>query len=127
MSENFDVVARFMATWKDGDLDRLMDFFSDDAVYENIPIAPANVGKEKIRATIEGFSGIANSIEFIVHNQGETPDGIILNERTDRFKLEKGSIELRVMGTFEVANGKITAWRDYFDMAQFQAQMAAAT
>jgi len=24
-----------------------------------------------------------------------------------------------VMGAFEIADGKIKAWRDYFDMAQF--------
>jgi len=29
------------------------------------------------------------------------------------------------MGAFEVdADGKIAAWRDYFDMAQFASQMA---
>ena len=27
------------------------------------------------------------------------------------------------MGTFEVDDGKITAWRDYFDMNQFMSQM----
>jgi limonene-1,2-epoxide hydrolase len=127
MSENQDVVTRFMASWKEGDLDGLMEFFSDDAVYENIPIAPVNVGKEAIRKTIAGFSGLAKSIEFIVHHQGETPDGLIMNERTDRFELEKGSIELRIMGAFEVKDGKITAWRDYFDMSQFQQQLAAAS
>lgn len=34
------------------------------------------------------------------------------------------SVELPVMGAFELSDGKISAWRDYFDMAQFQAQMA---
>ena len=29
------------------------------------------------------------------------------------------------MGAFEVNDGKITAWRDYFDMNQFTSQMAA--
>jgi limonene-1,2-epoxide hydrolase len=28
------------------------------------------------------------------------------------------------MGTFEVAGDKIAAWRDYFDMNQFQSQLA---
>ena len=27
------------------------------------------------------------------------------------------TIELPVMGTFEVKDGKIVAWRDYFDLA----------
>jgi limonene-1,2-epoxide hydrolase len=32
---------------------------------------------------------------------------------------------LPVMGVFEVNNdGKITAWRDYFDMNQFTSQMS---
>jgi limonene-1,2-epoxide hydrolase len=30
-----------------------------------------------------------------------------------------------VMGTFEVRDGKIAAWRDYFDMNQFMDQMAS--
>ena len=34
-------------------------------------------------------------------------------------------IALPVMGTFEVRDGKISAWRDYFDMAQFTNQMSA--
>ena len=32
-------------------------------------------------------------------------------------------VALPVMGTFEVVNGKIRAWRDYFDMNQFQSQL----
>ncbi|MGZ5938982.1 MAG: limonene-1,2-epoxide hydrolase family protein [Rhizomicrobium sp.] len=28
------------------------------------------------------------------------------------------------MGTFEFRNGLISAWRDYFDLGQFQSQMA---
>ena len=28
------------------------------------------------------------------------------------------------MGFFEVHDGKITAWRDYFDMGQFTSQMS---
>ncbi|HWM52333.1 MAG TPA: limonene-1,2-epoxide hydrolase family protein, partial [Thermoplasmata archaeon] len=31
--------------------------------------------------------------------------------------------ELPVMGTFEVSDGKIRAWRDYFDMNQFTRRM----
>jgi limonene-1,2-epoxide hydrolase len=41
------------------------------------------------------------------------------------FQLPNGKVELPVMGTFEVKDGKIAAWRDYFDMKQFMDQMAA--
>jgi limonene-1,2-epoxide hydrolase len=30
---------------------------------------------------------------------------------------------ISIAGTFEVSDGKINAWRDYFDMNQFTSQM----
>jgi len=46
-----------------------------------------------------------------------------MTERVDVFKLPGKSFELPVMGTFEVNGGKISAWRDYFDMGQFTSRM----
>jgi len=46
-----------------------------------------------------------------------------MTERVDVFKLPAKSFELPVMGTFEVSEGKISAWRDYFDMNQFTSRM----
>ena len=46
-----------------------------------------------------------------------------MTERVDVFTLPDKSFDLRVMGTFEVIGGKISAWRDYFDMQQFTSQM----
>jgi limonene-1,2-epoxide hydrolase len=41
----------------------------------------------------------------------------------DVFVLPATTIELPVMGTFEVRNGKIVAWRDYFDLNQYMRQL----
>jgi limonene-1,2-epoxide hydrolase len=30
------------------------------------------------------------------------------------------------MGTFEVRDGKISAWRDYFDLSQYMSQLQGA-
>ena len=46
-----------------------------------------------------------------------------MTERVDVFKLPNKSFELPVMGTFEVKDGKINAWRDYFDLNQFTSRM----
>ena len=101
--------------------------FGDDAVYTNIPIDPPNRGKEAIRKTIEGFLGMAQAIEFVVHHSAEDPRaGIVMNERTDRFRIGDKWVEARVMGVFELRGGKIAAWRDYFDLAEFQSQMSAS-
>lgn len=116
-----EVVRRFCAAWGTGDLDTIVAFFTDDAVYHNIPLAPV-VGPAQIRATIEGFTAGVDSIEFRV--DAIAADGAtVLTERVDIFRFAIGSIELPVMGTFEVVDGKIAAWRDYFDLNQFMSQM----
>ena len=49
----------------------------------------------------------------------------VLTERINRFTINGKKITIPVMGTFEIdAQGKISAWRDYFDLAQFTKQMS---
>jgi limonene-1,2-epoxide hydrolase len=118
-----DIVRRFCAAWSNINPDELAEYFTDDAVYHNIPIAPVT-GRDTIKSTIAGFTGGVEKIEFRLRNiVAEGP--IVLTERVDVFVLPQGSIELPVMGAFEVRDGKIAAWRDYFDMKQFMDQMAA--
>jgi limonene-1,2-epoxide hydrolase len=121
-SDPLDVVTRFCAAWSTGDLDALMAFFTDDAVYHNIPVDPVT-GTDAIRATIEGFTAGVESIEFQVGNIAAHGD-VVLTERVDVFTLPGRTISLPVMGTFEVRDGRIAAWRDYFDMNQFMSQLA---
>ena len=118
-----EVVTRFCAAWSDNDLDALMAFFTDDAVYHNIPIDPVK-GIDTIRSTIEGFTQGVEKIEFRVDNIAADGD-VVMTERVDVFHLPGKAIELPVMGTFEVKDGKIAAWRDYFDLKQFMDQMTA--
>jgi limonene-1,2-epoxide hydrolase len=120
-NDPIEVVRRFCDAWGKEDVGTIVGFFTDDAVYHNIPLAPVT-GPEQIKATIEGFSGGVDSIEFRVDAiaaNGST----VLTERVDVFVFPNGRIELPVMGTFEVRDGKIAAWRDYFDMNQFMSQM----
>lgn len=116
---NADITKDFIQAWKSMDIDAIMTFFTDDAVYINIPMDPPNRGKAEIRTFIEGFMGSVSELEFIVHHQVEGPDGIVMNERTDRLNFHGKLVELPVMGVFEFRDAKICAWRDYFDMGQF--------
>ena len=119
MQNNADITNDFIKAWCDLDIDAIMGHFTEDAVYTNIPMGPPNEGKANIRAFIEGFIGSASEISFTVHNQVEGANGIVMNERTDRLNLGGNVVELPVMGVFEFRDGKISAWRDYFDMAAF--------
>ena len=120
---NADITDDFIQAWNKLDLDAIMEFFAEDAAYANVPMGPPHVGKAAIRAFIEGFIGSAEAIEFIVHKQVEGEDGVVMNERLDRFLINDNWVELPVMGVFEFTDGKISAWRDYFDMSRFNEQM----
>jgi limonene-1,2-epoxide hydrolase len=121
MAQPIDVVREFCALWEKGDLDAIVESFTEDAVYHNIPIAPVT-GKQAIRDTIAGFSAGVDTIEFRVLNI--SADGnVVMTERVDAFITPAVTIELPVMGTFEVKGDKIAAWRDYFDLNQFMSQM----
>jgi limonene-1,2-epoxide hydrolase len=116
------VVRDFCATWSDVDLDAILTFFAEDAVYHNIPMDPLT-GTEDIRTAIAGFTAGVESIEFRVdHLAAAGP--VVLTERVDIFVMPSKRIEIPVMGSFEVHDGKITAWRDYFDLNMFMSQLA---
>ena len=126
MESPIDVVRGFCAAWSDNlGAAELAAFFTDDAVYHNIPLAPVT-GREAIAKTIASFirpgaPGI-ESIEFRVINIAANGP-VVMTERVDVFRVADNSFELQVMGTFEITDGKINAWRDYFDMNQFTSQM----
>ncbi len=113
------VVRDFCAAASTRDPEVLRAFFSDEVVYHNIPMEPAE-GIEATMAVIDMFLGMCDGLEFEVHHLAS--DGsTVLTERTDRFTIKGKTAPLPVMGAFHVADGKITAWRDYFDMAQVTA------
>ena len=117
------VVTEFCNAWPRKNIDELLGFFTDDAVYHNIPFEPAR-GKEAIRATINTFLPMAKSLHFKVLKSASAGN-VVFNERVDVFDLGGGkTISLPVAGVFEITGSKISAWRDYFDMAMYTKQMS---
>jgi limonene-1,2-epoxide hydrolase len=125
VSERTACVRRFIEAWKSRDLDRIMGFFSDDCVYHNMPLDPVT-GSAAIRAALHAFVGAATQIDWELHQIAENEAGVVLTERTDRFEIGGRWIALPVMGAFELRDGKIARWRDYFDMSQFMKQLPVA-
>jgi limonene-1,2-epoxide hydrolase len=113
------VVRDFCAAAEQRDPAVFRSFFADDIVYHNIPMEPA-VGIDAAMAVIDMFVNMCEGLRFEVHNLAS--DGsTVLTERTDTFTIGGKTAPLPVMGAFHVEDGKITAWRDYFDMAQVTA------
>ena len=116
-----DVVTAFIDHLNAMRMEDAFALLADDIVYHNIPMKPVT-GPAAVKAVFAQIPFTA--VEFITHHSAEH-DHTVLNERTDRFRLADGRwIEIRVMGVFEVLDGRITAWRDYFDLGQWMAQLA---
>ncbi len=118
-----ELVQTFCGSWAGGDVERLMGYFTEDAVYHNIPMDPVS-GKENIAATITGFLGMVDKLEFRVRHIMSDGD-VVLTERVDVFVTPSQTIELPVMGAFEIEGGRIAAWRDYFDLNQFTSRLSS--
>ena len=123
MSEARDLVLRLIDAFNRIDMEAVIDSFTEDAVYHNIPMAAAQ-GKAAIRETLATIMGDSEEVQWDVLNIADE-GGVVLTERLDRFKVNGVWAEIPVMGVFEVSGGKIAAWRDYFDMGQVQQQFAA--
>src|SRR5215212_5482924 len=114
MATATEIVTQFCDQIAQGDAAKAAEFFSDDAIYHNIPLDPVN-GRDAIRDTIAMFLGMAVKVWFdTLHLVADGP--LVMTERIDHFVMGDRDIALPVMGAFEVAGDKITAWRDYFDM-----------
>jgi limonene-1,2-epoxide hydrolase len=116
-ASNEDTVRAFCAAFERRDVDELCGFFTADAVYHNIPMAPAE-GIDAIRSTLEMFVPGSPYITFEIRNLA-SDGGVVFTERIDRMEFGGKAIELPVTGVFEVDDGRIKAWRDYFDMQMF--------
>jgi limonene-1,2-epoxide hydrolase len=119
-----NVVREFCDAWSRRDMDELIGFFKPDAIYHNMPLPPAE-GHDAIRGVLQLFVPASQRIEFDILAIAAVGDKV-LTERVDRFEMGSITMEIPVAGIFEIEDGKIAAWRDYFDMQTWTNQMSGA-
>lgn len=119
------VVREFCDAFTKHDAQALRRYFTDDVVYHNIPMDPA-VGIDAAIAFIEGFFAMCESMTIDTTHLA-VRDNVVLTERVDTFNIGGVIAPLPVMGTFEIRDGKISAWRDYFDMAQITKMLSGGS
>ena len=112
----------FIDAWNARDAARIMAHLTEECVYHNIPMAPLT-GTAAIRGAVDRVLSTYDEIDWITHAIAATASGSVLTERADRFRIGTRWIDVPVMGIFEFRDGKISAWRDYFDLAMFTSQL----
>jgi limonene-1,2-epoxide hydrolase len=110
-----EVVQTFLVALADGDFDTAFDLVDDDIVYQNVSL-PTIRGKRWMAAGARKFAQRGLGFDVKIHRICETGTSV-LTERTDAIMLGSYRSQFWVCGAFEVSDGKITLWRDYFDWA----------
>lgn len=121
-----EIVNTFTARITALDFDGAFELVAEDIEYDNVPIGKVT-GPDGIRSVFAQLDAMGvTAMEWTVHRQVASAT-TVMNERTDRFDAGAKSAAVAVMGVFEVADGKITLWRDYFDMNAMTETITALT
>ncbi|MEI7716021.1 MAG: limonene-1,2-epoxide hydrolase family protein [Mycobacterium sp.] len=112
IAANTRVVEGFLTALQDADYDAADAALDDNLVYENVGL-PAIHGRVRAMKLFRRMDGRA---AFEVKFHRVAADGAaVLTERTDALIFGPLRLQFWVCGVFEVHDGRITLWRDYFD------------
>lgn len=123
-SDAMKTIGAFCDAWGSCDIEQILAFLTDDCFYHNIPIEPV-IGKANIRGFLGGFLQLVETGEFRILAMAQSASGAVMTERIDRFCINGSWGELPVMGIFELENGRIAQWRDYYDQTEMNRILAA--
>ncbi|MGA5541593.1 limonene-1,2-epoxide hydrolase family protein [Mycobacterium sp. NPDC051198] len=114
MAEPADVVESYLyAVMRDKDFDVVRSLLADDVVYENVGY-PTMRGADRIVSMFRRLNSPKLRFDVTIHRIAQ--DGFtVLTERTDSMIIGVFEAKFWVCGVFEVHDGQITLWRDYFD------------
>ena len=116
------VVERFLELLRSEDIDGAVELLAVDVEYKNGGL-PTVRGRERTRRLFHATLGRPGAgFEVYVHAIS-ADGGTVLTERTDVLKFGRLRVQFWVFGRFDVHDGQIVLWRDYFD----QMNIAAAT
>ncbi|BBY36205.1 limonene-1,2-epoxide hydrolase [Mycobacterium mantenii] len=109
---NTRTVEGFLNALQDADYEAADAALADDLVYENVGL-PTIHGRARAMKLFRRMEGRA-AFEVKIHRIA-SDGGAVLTERTDALIFGPLRLQFWVCGVFEVHNGRITLWRDYFD------------
>ena len=105
-------VRAFVGAWNVLDQATIYGLMADDICYHNMPLKPV-YGREAVRAHLGAWP--VDTCEWELLNLAVN-GAIVLTERVGRFRRGGDRVVVPVMGAFEVRDGRIAHWRDYFDL-----------
>jgi limonene-1,2-epoxide hydrolase len=126
-NENEQIVLDFIhaAYGQSMDIDAMAELMADDFVWQlHVPLSPVVVGRDEARAELEKHNTLStgmiegSEIRTIVSNN----DTVVV-ERVDVNAMNGVAVTFHVTAIFEVRDGAITHWREYWDTSHVAQQL----
>jgi limonene-1,2-epoxide hydrolase len=120
-AENITLIRKFIEACVRADPEEFATYFTEDASWWNSPWKPIE-GREAIRETLRRGAQQMVALPWEVLHIVADGD-VVMTERVDHFLVGDKRVSVPCMGVFELRDGKIAAWRDYWDLQQFESQL----
>ena len=125
MAANHEMLVTDFCMALEGPLANALGYLAEDVDYRNIPLEPVK-GREAARAFLTPLLGEASHLlekMLILHTTSS--GSVVMNERLETWVKGDVRVELPVAGVFEIENGRIAKWRDYFDLGTLRPLLEA--
>jgi len=117
MGSKLDIVKEVMQANLAQDDEKFLSYLSDDIVYHYHVGSRPLEGKEWVQKFLNKYRSITANVKWRIDRHAETENELFV-EGYEEYLDTRTNTEIAhpYMGIFEFRDGKITAWRDYFEM-----------
>lgn len=116
MSRNVETLLAVMKVWNEGqDIDKVLSMMTEDIVFHFSAVTqPPKIGHSGALEFLTAYKARTKNPHWKIFNYAERGNQLLV-EGIDEFDTAEGRARVPYMGIYEFRDGKISAWRDYFD------------
>ncbi|HLF31714.1 MAG TPA: nuclear transport factor 2 family protein [Xanthomonadales bacterium] len=117
MQSKMEIVKAVMHASVRGDDKTFLDYLTDDIVYHYHVGSRPLEGKQWIQKFLNRYREITRDVNWRIDRHAETETELFVEGYEEYFDTRTNEVIAHpYMGIFEFRDGKIAAWRDYFEM-----------
>jgi limonene-1,2-epoxide hydrolase len=124
-AEKIATVKKMIDAWNTRNWEQVYQLFAEDGVLHSMMLAEPTVGRDAISKRIGALAKDISRIELRIRHMG-VADGVVFIERVDDFVYRGKHGAVPVVGVVEVEQGRVKAWREYYDRDQLMEAMGVA-
>ena len=117
---NEELVSSLFRALTEGNMDKAVTYLTEDVFYHNIPWEPV-IGRAAVKEVLNPFidtqHGGLDNVEYL-HSLAD--GNMVMNARDETWRHKDVTVVLPVAGVFEIKDGLICRWLDYWDAATLQ-------